>query len=296
MRPVVLVLPALLLGLSFAVAATPEEGYLAARDAAIAKIKKLEEKKGAETAVGKEQTKALAALDKQLQPIVGGLAIKAYPAKGAISFDTLSKNEVGFGVLDGLRFASADGGPQAVVTTDGLMTKWLSKPAEWWTKTRKTPPSIDEALATDGFYTFAIGPDAAFTKMASLPIKAPDGAAFATATLGGWSQDVGPNPEQEIIVALRKGDKIYIASERAKKYKDIPACEAIWKEAQTKAEATYKKYADGGAKDQKAFDAYNAINDKADKTYRACYAERTPKEAFFPAVVKEAQEIADRFK
>lgn len=296
MRPVLLALPALMLGLSLASAATPEESYLAARDAAIAKIKKLEGKKGADVAIQKENERALADLEKRLQPIVGGLAIKAYPAKGKISFDTLIDNEVGFGVLDALRFATADGGPQAVVTTDGLMTKWLGKPADWWTRTRKTPPTIEDALANTEFYTFAIGPDAAFTSTATLPIAAPEGAGFAFAMLGGWSQDVGPNPEQEIIVALRSGGKIYIASESSKKYKDIPVCEAIWKDAQTKADATYKKYADGGAKDQKLFDAYNAINDKADKGYHACYAERMPKEAFFPDVVKEAQEIADRFK
>jgi hypothetical protein len=47
--------------------------------------------------------------------------------------------------------------------------------------------------------------------------------------------------------------------------------------------------------DEKIFDSYTATQEKGDKDYRACYAERTPWEAFFPALTEEAQAIANRF-
>ena len=276
-------------------AASPEEAYIAAHEAAIAKIKKLEAKKGAEKAVEKENESALADLEKRLRAIIGDLAVKPYPATGKIAQSGLSENEVGSGGIDALRFAKADDGPQVYVTTEGFLAKFVKKPEEWWKQAKKRPPSVEDAFHTDEFYTYAIGVDAAFSRIAEIPLKSPQGATIAAALLGGWAQDVGPNPNQELLVVIRKGGKVYFATETAKSYKDIPACETIWKDAQAKAETLYKKYADGGAKDQKTLDAYNVVNDRADRDYRACYAEKTPKAAFFPSLVEEAQSVANRF-
>jgi hypothetical protein len=285
---------ALLFTPPFAAAGTPEEAYIAERDAAIAKIKKIEAK-NPDADTSKVSEKALSDLEKRLQAIIGPVTIAPYPARGKIVFDSLSDNEVGSGGLDGLRFAKDGDGPQVVVTTDGLLENWLKKPQDWWTKKGKTPPSIEGALGNDEFYTFAVGQDAALTKTADLAIAKPEGASFAIALLGGWAQDIGPNPNQDIIVAVRRGGKLYIAEERAKAYKLIPACDAIWTASEQKAEAIFKKYQQSGAKDQKTFDAYTAAQEKGDVDYHACYRERAPKEAFFPALVKEAQAIADRF-
>lgn len=293
MRPASLVLPAIMIGLCAAFAATPEEDYISARDAAIAQIKKIETKNpSADTS--KMDKKALAELEKRLQAIIGDLSVKPYPSKGKIALDSLSENNVGSGALDALRFAKGDSGPQVYVTTDGLLIKWLSTPRDWQTKST-APPSIEAALANDEFYSYAISEDAALTKTADLPIAKPAGVTYAVALLGGWAQDIGPNPDQEIIVAIRKNGKVYIATEATKKYKPVAACEAVWKEAEKKADAIFKKYQDGGSKDEKIFNSYTAMQAKGDSDYRACYAERTPKEAFFPVLVKEAQTLADRF-
>jgi hypothetical protein len=292
MRPALLALPALLLGLS-AAAGTPEGDYIAARDAAIAKIKKIEAK-NPDADVSKIDQKALADLEKRLQAIIGDLVVKPYPAKGKIGFESLSDNEVGSGGLDGLRFMKGEEGPQVYVTTDGLTTRWLAK-EDWWKEKRKAPPATDEALTDDDFITAAVGEDAAFSKTAALPISKPEGATFASALVGGWAQDIGPNPNQEIIVAIRKDGKIYIAEEKARKFKPVPACDAAWKDSEKKADALFKKYQASGAKDENVFNSYTAEQEKGDRDYRACIGERAPKEAFFPELVKEAQEIADRF-
>jgi len=292
MKPTLLALPALLLAFA-ASAGTPEEDYIAARDAAIAKIKKLEAK-NPDADVSKIDQKALSDLEKRLQAIIGDLTVKPYPAKGKIGFDTLSENEVGGGGVDGLRFIKGDDGPQVYVTTDGLTTKWLAK-EDWWKEKRKAPPEIDEALADEDFITAAVGEDAAFSKTAALPITKPEGATFAYALLGGWAQDIGPNPNQDIVVAIRKDGKIYIAEEQAKRFKPVAACDAVWKDSEKKADAIFKKYQASGAKDEKIFNSYTAEQEKGDRDYRACIGERAPKEAFFPELVKEAQQIADRF-
>ena len=91
-----------------AAAATPEETYWAARDAAIAKVK------AATAAEPKNPTgsdddkvialdnRELAGLEKQLRAIVGAVAIKGLDGKGAINLDTLSDGDEDFGLLDGM--------------------------------------------------------------------------------------------------------------------------------------------------------------------------------------------------
>lgn len=293
MRPAQIALLLLLIGLTAAHAAQPEADYIAARDAAIARIARIEAK-NRDADASKINQQALAALETRLKSIIGGLSVKPYPASGKIAFDTLSKNEVGSGGLDALRFSTEDDAQQVCVTTDGLLARWMRQPANWRPKSSQTP-TVEAALANPEFYTAAVGVDAALTKTADLPIEKPSGARLAHALLGGWAQDVGPNPDQELVVAVLRGDKLYIAQEKAQTFRPIPACEAVWTEAQRKSEETYKKYTDGGSRDQKLMAAYDAIQGGADKAYHACYAERLSKADFFPALVKAAQAVADRF-
>ncbi|QGM96223.1 hypothetical protein [Methylocystis parvus] len=293
MRPALLALPVLFLSFA-AMAGAPEEDLIAARDAAAAKIKKIQEKKP-DADTSKIDSRALADLQKRLRAIVGDLDVRPYPAKGKLAYETLSENEVGGGGFDALRFGKGDDSPEVYVTTEGLARHWIAQPSEWWTKTRKTPPTIDEAFAIDDFYAESTSADAAFARTAILPIARPQGASYAVALLGGWAQDIGANPNQQIVVALRKDGKVYIAMEKAGKFKLIPACEAAWKEAEKKSEALGKKYEAGGSKDEKLLDGSNKALEQGDRDYRACYGERLSKEAFYPELVKEAQEIADRF-
>lgn len=289
------ILMALTLFAAGAAAATPEESYIAARDQYVQQIKALEAKKNGAAAAEMAQKKALADLEKRLQGIIGDLNVKNYPARGKIMAESLLANDIGYGLLDSLRFAKTDNGPQVVVSTAGLLTQWLRTRAEWWKKELKSPPDANNALKSDEFYSEAVGSDAAFTKTADIPIEKPQAVEFAFAMLGGWAQDVGPNPRQEIVVALRKGDKIYLARERVMKSGKIPGCEAIWAAAERKANKAFEQDKAGGPNDEKGADASWAIRTKGDVDYRACLAARAPKEAFFPALTREAQAIADRF-
>ena len=282
MKPGTVFLPSIFLVAALAVPATPEEEYVKARDGAIARIGQLEARKSPDTEVRQEETSALSGLEKRLREIVGNLAARGYQVEGRITLETFSEDGLCFGLLDGLRFSRAGGTSEVVVTTDGLLERWLAR-AGFWRETRKTPPSPNEALATTPFHTEAVGHDARFARSADIPITAPEGVTLALAFLGGWAQDVGPGPGQTIVVALRKGGRVYIAQEDSKHVKRIPACEAIWQKAfESEASGAYA----GASHDRE---------EKADRDYRACYVARAPKQAWFPALTREAQEIAERF-
>lgn len=280
-----------------ALAATPEEDYIAARDAAIAKIKAMEAKKAGMDTVDREIRKGLAGLEPRLRAIVGELNVKPYPAKGKIAADTLSEGDVGFGGLDAMLYSKGDQAPAVYVTTEGLLENWLRTRAEWWKKSQKTPPGMDAALASEEFVSEAISGDAALAKTADIPVTKPSGATFATAMLGGWTQDIGPVDANEIVVSIRRGGKVYIATEQAKtKIEKFPACEKIWKESEAAAEKLLEKYNAGGGKDETLSEAHARAQEKGDADYHACQREKTPQSKNFLALIKEAQEIADRFK
>src|SRR5262249_37325895 len=97
-----LIIPAL------AAAGTIDEDYFAARDAYIEKFKPTEINADVPESVLKEEELARADLEKQLRRIVGASEIKGMPGAGTINLDTLFKGELGFGLLDGLLYSSAD--------------------------------------------------------------------------------------------------------------------------------------------------------------------------------------------
>ena len=191
--------------------------------------------------------------------------------------------------------SAGDDGPQVIVTTRGLVDRWLSVRSTEKDADGRLPADLEAALREDGFYTFAVSEDAAFGKTAELTIAKPAGADLVVAALGGFAQDIGPNPRQEIVVTLQKGGRVYIANQVAKTaIGKIDACEAIWTAANKASEDLWKAYEKAGSKDEKLLDQRSKAEDDGDKAYRACLVAKTPQEAYYPALVKEAQEVADR--
>ena len=127
-----------------------------------------------------------------------------------------------------------------------------------------------------------------------MTVAKPAGADFVVAALGGFAQDIGPNPRQEIVVTLQKGGRVYIANQVAKTaIGKIDACEAIWTAAMKATEELWKAYKKAGSKNDKLVDPTKAEDD-GDKAYRACLVAKTPQQSYYPALVAEAQELADR--
>jgi hypothetical protein len=275
-------------------AASPDDDYIAARDKAISAIAALENSNAPVETLDAAGAKALADLEKRLSVLVGPLAVAGFPAAGTINLESLSDSDIGYGMLDGLRYAKGDDGPSLLATTRGLVERWLKSRAAETDESLKLPAGIDEALKLDAFYAQAIGSDAAFTGTLDFPLKKSEGADIVIARLGGWTQDIGPIYDQQVVVTLVKGKSVMIASApAAPPVPKIAACEAVWTAADTAAQKFQQAYQASDLKDEKAFDAANAAWEKGDADYRACMGERLPGDPVFPALLAQAQELAD---
>ena len=253
-------------------AAAPEQHYLDLRDRYIAKFSKAKES----DELTRQHDAALKELAGVLRGLLGPVMIKGLPAEGKSNVDTLFKDDVGFGHLDGLSFASEDYKTQAVVTTTTLLKRWLGEHRD-----DGIPQEIGAALRSDRFYHYAIQ-DAAFAKYAELPIAKPAGASVAAAVLGmRGNGDLKGSPNEIDVVAIQ-GDKVYfLAATEAVKTAPIPACEKVWK--QMMAKPVDKKDPRGDI----------TREDNAMTAFTACFAKEAPSQSWFAAAVKKAQSELD---
>lgn len=277
---------------SAAFAASPEDDYIAARDKAIAAIAALNTANAPVETLDAADAKARSDLEGRLSTLLGPLAVADFPATGTINLESLSDADVGYGMLDGLRYAKSDDGPSLVATTRALLERWLQSRAADTDTGLRLPTGVDEALKLDAFYTQAINSDAAFSGTLDFPLKKPEGADIAIARLGGWTQDVGPIYEQQVVVTLVKGNSVMIASAPATPaVPRIAACDALWTSANDAAQKLAAQASEQN--DEKAYDTANATWEKGDGDYRACMSQRLPGDPAFPALVAQAQQLAD---
>ena len=276
-----------------AAAATPEETYWAARDAAIAKVK------AATAAEPKNPTgsdddkvialdnRELAGLEKQLRAIVGAVAIKGLDGKSAINLDTLNDGDEDFGLLDGMVYGGLDAKTRVIVTTDGLFRRWLQQHKNW--TDNGLPQDAAAAIKDQDFYSQAVLTDAAIVHYADLPITAPPGAGFAYAMLAARTQSDLPGKADEIFIALSQGGRVFVANTKEfNAVGPIAACEAIRNDLEkTAADAA-------NANDPAAQDKADALSAQSDAEFLKCFAERAPQQAGFAAAVTAAQTLLDR--
>lgn len=274
-------------------AASPEDAYVAARDRYIAKLKTAGE---VDEKTAKQEESARADLEDKLRAIVGPVAVEGVPAEGKLNLDTLIEGEIGFGLIDALTYQAADDAPRLIVTTPSLARRWLVAHAKWWDN-NNVPQDLNAALKSEPFYTQAMSPDAAVSRFADIPVTRPAGASFASAMLVARRQDIGLTPPDELLVAVARADRVFLWSAPAQAKVTInPACEAIWNAAVAAGDRAYEAYQKSDPKDEKLFEEQTRILQEGDDAYRGCFAERAAREPFYAAVVKQAQELADKVK
>jgi len=276
-------------------AATPEDAYIAARDAAIARIKSAvtADSRGpmdpTAQAIIDDDDRARAELEKQVRAIVGPVAIKGMRGEPHINLDTLNDSFQGFGMLDGMVYGGVDAKTRVIVTTDGLFKRWL---INWWDDTTKLAPQLDELVKNENFYTHAILTDSAVVRFADVPLKKPAGASFAFAMLAGRTQDLVPQKADEIFVVMAQGGKIYLAyTKEFAAVGPIAACETIRKD--------YAKRAEAAASEESLDDAARAkkseeLSGKSDSEFLRCFAEKASQQKGYAGAVKAAQALLDR--
>lgn len=160
-------------------AASPEDGYIAARDRYVAKFKasvELDDK------TARQEEAARADLEAKLRALLGRVTVDGVPAEGKLNLDTLFGGELGFGLIDGLAYQSDDNAPRLIVTTPVLAKRWLTAHAKWWGK-NDVPQDLNAAVKSEPFYTQALSPDAAVFRFADIPVTKPANAGTANAML-----------------------------------------------------------------------------------------------------------------
>jgi hypothetical protein len=286
---------------------TPEEHYIATRDAAIKKLQPMFDGNNYDAASKAEAT-VVADLVTQLTVILGERNYKGFgPAK--LNLDTLSKGDEGFGMLDGLRFEAETGKggakpgtkdaageyvqPKAyiIVTTPTMFERWLHGHKDWYDKgVKNVPQQIGTALKDGSFYTQAISTGAAVVNFGNLPIAKPGDAVLAYAMLAGRTQDATPEAADEVFVSAVTADRVYITYGSIEPPVKIDACLAILADYNKRSD---QAYADFQAKkiDKKAYDKLGDLRQRGDDEYKRCFLQRAPQQPSFIEATKQAQAL-----
>jgi hypothetical protein len=266
---------AIVAGLPVVAFATPQEdAYIAVRD----KFLKRFDKADINDATQKEMDRALAELKDKVAAIIGPIALKGSDVKPHNNLDTLSSGDDTFGHLDGLAFGPPGNQQMTLVSTDGLLKRWLNHHKTWWGRGEaQMPRTPADALKTEGFYTQAIGFDSAFQFYAELPVTKPASASFAVSYLYVTAQDIGPWKPTGILVAVLEGGRVYVVTSSAKTVvPQIAACDAIWKAAETKSAGK---------------DNFDDIRSQGDADFHRCFADRVKTMPLFAKLTAEAQAL-----
>ncbi|MES2196234.1 MAG: hypothetical protein V4517_17585 [Pseudomonadota bacterium] len=284
-----------------------EDRYVAARDAAIAKISKLYDNGKADDAAKAEKT-ADADLLAQMKPIVAESGREGFgPAR--LNLDAYAKGDQGFGLLDGLRFdaLTGDNGEKAgaegkdgnhvepkahiIVTTQTLFERWLRAHKDWWgKKVKNVPQQMGAAFKDESFYTQAISTDAAVVNFNELPISKPASASFAFAMLAARTQDAVPEAADEVFVSALANGKVYVAYGSIRPTVQVPACLAI--------KADFTRKADKAADDlqsnridKKAYDKLGDLRQQGEDAYKRCFTQRAPQQPSFVEATRQAEAL-----
>ena len=284
-----LLIALLMLTPAIASAASPEETYLAARDAYISKIAAADKSGMNNDDRMKIEDPAIADLLQQLKRIIGPVALQGVAPEPKLGNDTLLEGDQGFGMIDSLVYASPDDKTRIFVSTETLLKTWIVAHRAWWGE-NDVPQNVPDALKSMSFYTQSMSQDSAVIKYAELPVKKPPAASFAFAMLVDRAQDIGPRTPDELIVTLIQGGRLFLVHTTANvKVTLMPACEALYEAALKRSAELYET----PDRTESVTDRAERIRDDGDAQFHRCFAERAPKEAFFAELVKRAQTIAD---
>ncbi len=283
-----------------------EDRYIAARDAAIKKLKPLYDGGKAEVSAADEAARA--DLDAQMRAILGSLAFPGY-GPGKLNLDSLDSGDEGFGMLDGLRFdaetgvngepAGANGKdgkyvePKShiLVTTQPLFEHWLRAHKNWWDKGQKNvPQQIGAALRDVSFYTQAVSTDAAVVSFADLPLVKPAAATLVYGMLAARTQSEIPDAADEVFVSAIAGDKVYVAYGAIAPSVRIAACSTIRADYNKKAEDANEALQQKRIS-QKAYDKLGNLTQQGEDAFKRCFAPLAPKEPAFAEAQKQAQAL-----
>lgn len=273
-------------------AATPEDSYVAARDAFIAKLNPPGDPVAPSEAASKEEERARADLVKQLRSLIGPLNVGGFSGEGAYNVGSLFRGDLEFGILDGLLFTK-DKDVRLVVTTMSLTDRWIKSPDGLDAAGDAVPKDVRAALQRDDFYTRATSADAAVGNMGELPVTKPAGVDFVFAMLAARRQDFFPVPASEMLIGAIAPPRVYIVSAPIAKVKMMAPCEKLFKDAVAKADKMFEANEKSANRKESVVDEVDGLREKADEAMRKCFAQRVKSDPAFARLTRQAQELVD---
>jgi hypothetical protein len=275
---------------SAAFAATPEQNYLAARDALIAKLNPSAERNAPTDAESKEEEQARAEMLKQMRVVIGPLNVKGFTGEPTYNVGSLFNGDLETGILDGLSYTGAKN-VRLVVTE-----LWIKSPDGLAAKEGEVPADLPTALTQDDFYTRASSADAAVGNMGELPVTRPAGTEFAFAMLTGRRQDLVPVPATEILIGAIVPPRVYVVSAPIAKINVTADCVKLFKAAEAKADKMLVDNAKAKINkkdDEVMVEEAERVREGGDEAMRKCFAQRLKASPAFAKLTKQAQDIID---
>jgi hypothetical protein len=275
-----------------AYAASPEQAYIAARDAAIARLDKMTDSASDDAIKGYKTAEA--ELTRMLVGIVGPVNVKGFKPTASMSIGSLLTGDMGFGTLDGLTFPTLDDKGSLLVTTEPLYKLWIAEHRSSWESDTLTPPTdaVAELLHLLGFYASAISSDAALYKFGELPVTVPAGATAAVALLSARSQDLTPGQPESIIAALVIGNRLMIAEVPLKAtVPAVPACTKIQKAAEARISAAETAYSATDRKDPALGLKLRKLEFETAKAFETCFSDKSKTQKSYQAAIAQAQAL-----
>jgi hypothetical protein len=256
-----ILLCSLLLLLSAASQADPTAAYLAARDRYIAKF---DAHPTDDVSYMRSERAAVDDLERQTKKIIPPWRSPAFPANGRINI-TVLHHELGFGTLDGLLY-DADG-TKVIITTPALLQHWITDHNGWWSDSDNIPKSIEAAIRSEQFWTYAFGDDSGTFFFGEIPVKISSGKGvvlLATSTQTGIPDD-GP---KELLAAVLQDNRVVIArQDLATKIPQRTACrQVLWKPGR---------------------------GEQTNREFQACFAPYLHEQPNYDAIRKQVQALAD---
>lgn len=280
-----------------AIAGQAEDDYLAARTKAVAAIAAAEAAKKDDATLEKLDESGRKGLETRMTALLGPVRFKGLSNPPTFSPSTLSEDSVGAFEPDGLLFSDDDGGLFILVSPEPIFSAWLKRHAADEGAPEAFKDGIAEATATDDFYTYAIGMDAAFDGYTDLEVAAKPGETLS-AVLGLWTQDISGNEAPNRIVVTRVADgRVYVGSAQLKTtIPAIPACDEIWKGYADKAEALRKAAEKTKKDDDPRWEEAGELDGQGSDAYRTCFAEKAAGQPFLADVTKEAEALLETIR
>ncbi len=118
------------------------------------------------------------------------------------------------------------------------------------------------------------------------PVTATGGRATPTIPRRTWP------PPSRPTVSVALGDKVFVFTQPTRTA-SIPECKTAFDRAHVATEAVLKHYQASGAKDDALFETYTKMGEADDAAFIRCYGEHVATQAFYPALVRQAQALAD---